>query len=61
VKADPQIAAFGPRHQPVGERHPQPVDDPRFYGAMAHDRATVLGADHPAVLVGRDNGPNPAA
>jgi uncharacterized OsmC-like protein len=33
-----------------------------FYGAMQemqHKHATVLDADHPAVLVGTDNGPTP--
>jgi uncharacterized OsmC-like protein len=33
-----------------------------FYGAtqeMEHKRVTVLDADHPAVLVGQDNGPTP--
>jgi uncharacterized OsmC-like protein len=33
-----------------------------FYGAtqeMEHKRVTVLDADHPAVLVGHDNGPTP--
>jgi uncharacterized OsmC-like protein len=34
-----------------------------FYGAgqeMTHTRETVIDADHPAVLVGQDNGPTPA-
>ena len=33
-----------------------------FYGAMQemqHEKVTVLDADHPAVLVGADNGPTP--
>jgi uncharacterized OsmC-like protein len=36
---------------------------PGFYGAGAehvHATDTVVDADHPAVLVGRDNGPTPA-
>ena len=63
VKADPEIAAFRFRaaNRWVSGTHNQSTIH-GFYGAkqeMAHDRPTVLDADHPTVLVGRDNGPTP--
>jgi uncharacterized OsmC-like protein len=64
VKADPDIAAFRFRatNRWVSGTHNQSTIH-GFYGAeqeMTHDRPTVLDADHPAVLVGRDNAPTPA-
>ena len=42
--------------------HAQPLDDPGLFGVgeeRSHEREFVFDADHPAVLVGKDNGPTP--
>jgi hypothetical protein len=64
VKADPELAAFRFRatNRWVNGTHNQSRIH-GFYGAkqeMMHEQACVLDADHPAVLVGRDNGSTPA-
>ena len=64
VKGNNDIAKFQFRAtQQVDQRHPQPVDDPRLLRRHAGDGRTssvhVFDADHPAVLVGTDNGPDP--
>ena len=63
VKGQNEIAKFQFRAtNTLGERHPQPVADPgllRRMQEMEHKNVTVLDADHPAVLVGEDNGPTP--
>jgi uncharacterized OsmC-like protein len=63
VKAQPEIAKFQfrARNRWVSGTHSQSrISD--FYGAgqeMSHRAETMLDADHPAVLVGQDNGPTP--
>ena len=51
-----------PRQQPLDQRHPQPVHDPRLLrrrpGADAPS-ASTFEADHPEVLVGQDHAPTP--
>ena len=63
VKATPEIAKFQFRatNRWVSGTHNQSTLH-GFYGAMqemTHTSAHVLDADHPAVLVGADNGPTP--
>jgi len=63
VKADPEIAKFQFRatNRWVSGTHNQSTIH-GFYGAMqemTHQQAHVYDADHPAVLVGSDNGPTP--
>jgi uncharacterized OsmC-like protein len=63
VRATPQIAAFQFRatNRWVSGTHNQSTLH-GFYGAMQemqHHRPFVYDADHPAVLVGGDNGPTP--
>ena len=51
-----------PRHEPVDERHPQPLDLPRLLRRDAGDDPRARAAydgDHPAVLVGTDDAPTP--
>jgi uncharacterized OsmC-like protein len=63
VGAQPELAAFKFRARArwVSGTHSRiTVDD--FFGAgqeMRHEAPTVVDADHPAVLVGSDNGPTP--
>jgi uncharacterized OsmC-like protein len=63
VKAAPQAAKFQfrARNEWAGGTHSRStIDD--FFGVgeeRAHERTWVFDADHPAVLVGRDNGPTP--
>ncbi|HEU4947597.1 MAG TPA: OsmC family protein [Kribbella sp.] len=63
VKEQPELAEFQfrVRNQWMAGTHSQTrITD--FYGAgqdQPHSRETVLDADHPAVLTGRDNGPTP--
>ena len=64
VRAQPEIARFQFRsaHRWVRGTHNQGTIH-GFYGAgqeMHHERETRIDADHPAVLVGADNGPTPA-
>jgi uncharacterized OsmC-like protein len=63
VKANPEIAKFQFRatNRWVSGTHNQSTIH-GFYGAtqeMTHQQAHVYDADHPAVLVGADNGPTP--
>jgi uncharacterized OsmC-like protein len=63
VKANPEIAKFQFRatNRWVSGTHNQSTIH-GFYGAvqeMTHRQAHVYDADHPAVLVGADNGPTP--
>jgi uncharacterized OsmC-like protein len=63
VKATPEIAKFQFRatNRWVSGTHNQSTIH-GFYGAMqemTHQQAHVYDADHPAVLVGTDNGPTP--
>ena len=63
VKANPEIAKFQFRatNRWVSGTHNQSTIH-GFYGAMqemTHQQAHVYDADHPAVLVGTDNGPTP--
>jgi uncharacterized OsmC-like protein len=63
VKANPGIARFQFRASNtwVSGTHNQSTID-GFFGAtqeMAHEQSWTLDADHPAVLVGRDQGPTP--
>ena len=63
VKEQPQIAEFQFRASNtwVAGTHSRSTIS-GFYGAtqeQEHKKATVLDADHPAVLVGEDNGPTP--
>ena len=63
VKANPDIAKFQFRatNRWVSGTHNQSTIH-GFYGAMqemTHQQAHVYDADHPAVLVGADNGPTP--
>lgn len=63
VSADPSIAEFRFRahNSWVSGTHSQGRIS-GFYGAgqeMTHVRESVLDADHPQVLVGKDNGPTP--
>jgi uncharacterized OsmC-like protein len=63
VKATPEIAKFQFRatNRWVSGTHNQSTIH-GFYGAMqemTHQQAHVFDADHPAVLVGADNGPTP--
>ena len=63
VGAQPELAEFQFRARArwvAGTHSRITVDD--FYGAgqeLRHEVATVVDADHPAVLVGADNGPTP--
>lgn len=64
VRAQPEIARFQFRsaHRWVNGTHNQGTIH-GFYGAgqeLQHERETRIDADHPAVLVGADNGPTPA-
>ncbi len=63
VKGNPEIAKFQFRatNRWVSGTHNQSTIH-GFYGAMqemAHNQPWTFDADHPAVLVGRDNGPTP--
>jgi uncharacterized OsmC-like protein len=63
VKANPELARFRFRASNtwVSGTHNQSTID-GFYGTgqdMAHEQAWTLDADHPAVLVGKDQGPTP--
>src|SRR4051794_37419757 len=63
VRAQPAAAQFQFRvtNRWIAGTHSQGTVD-TFFGVgeeRAHDRATVLDADHPAVLVGADQGPTP--
>jgi uncharacterized OsmC-like protein len=63
VKASPEIAKFQFRatNRWISGTHNQSTIH-GFYGAMqemTHHQAHVYDADHPAVLVGADNGPTP--
>jgi uncharacterized OsmC-like protein len=63
VKGDPEIAKFQFRARNTwvsGTHSRSTIHD--FFGAkqeMAHEQAHTFDADHPAVLVGADNGPTP--
>ena len=63
VKANPEIAKFQFRatnHWVSGTHNRSTIDG--FYGAMQemnHSEPRTYDADHPAVLVGGDNGPTP--
>ena len=63
VKAAPQAAQFQFRAHNQwlsGTHNRSTIDD--FYGVgeeRAHEHTFTFDADHPAVLVGRDNGPTP--
>jgi uncharacterized OsmC-like protein len=63
VKAQPDIAAFQFRARNTwvkGTHNRSSMHS--FYGAgqeLEHKHKTVIDADHPAVLVGQDNGPAP--
>jgi uncharacterized OsmC-like protein len=64
VRQQPEIARFQFRsaHRWVSGTHNRGTIS-GFYGAgqeMTHAHETVIDADHPAVLVGKDNGPTPA-
>ena len=64
VKATPEIAKFQFRatNRWVSGTHNQTTIH-GFYGAMqemAHNEPHTYDADHPVVLVGKDNGPTPA-
>ena len=64
VRKQPELARFRFRteHDWVGGAH-SAGRFPGFFGAgqeHTHVRPTVVEADHPAVLVGQDNGPTPA-
>ncbi|MDV3220194.1 OsmC family protein [Intrasporangium sp.] len=64
VKADPELAkfTFHATNRWVSGTHNQSTIH-GFFGAkqdMAHQSAWTFSADHPAVLVGKDNGPTPA-
>jgi uncharacterized OsmC-like protein len=64
VRQQPEIARFQFRsaHRWVSGTHSKGTIH-GFYGAgqeLLHERATVIDADHPAVLVGADNAPTPA-
>ncbi|HZN75194.1 MAG TPA: OsmC family protein [Micromonosporaceae bacterium] len=63
VKAAPEAAAFQFRthNQWIGGTHSRGTIE-GFYGVgeeRTHERSFHFDADHPAVLVGRDNGPTP--
>jgi uncharacterized OsmC-like protein len=63
VKGNPEIAKFQFRasNRWVSGTHNQSTIH-GFYGAMqemTHEQPFTFDADHPAVLVGRDNGPTP--
>ncbi len=63
VRTTPEIAKFQFRatNRWVNGTHNQSTLH-GFYGAtqeMTHEKSFTLDADHPAVLVGRDNGPTP--
>lgn len=63
VKGEPEIAKFRFRaaNSWVRGTHSRSTVS-GFYGAMQemeHKHATVLDADHPAILVGQDNAPTP--
>jgi hypothetical protein len=63
VKGQPEIAAFQfrARNRWVSGTHSRSTIQ-GFYGAMQemrHEQEHIYDADHPAVLVGRDNAPTP--
>jgi len=63
VRAQPEAAQFKfrVRNRWVSGTHSQGTVD-TFFGVgeeRSHDQVTVLDADHPAVLVGTDQGPTP--
>lgn len=64
VKANPDLAKFQFRASNTwvsGTHNRSTIDG--FFGAtqeMSHEKAWTLDADHPAVLVGEDQGPTPA-
>jgi uncharacterized OsmC-like protein len=63
VKGDPEIAKFRFRatNRWISGTHNQSTIN-GFFGAMqemTHQQAHVYDADHPAILVGTDNGPTP--
>jgi uncharacterized OsmC-like protein len=63
VKANPDIAKFQFRakNRWISGTHNRSTID-GFYGAgqeMTHEHVSEYDADHPAVLVGKDNGPTP--
>jgi len=63
IKGDPEIAKFQFRatNRWIAGTHSQSTFD-GFFGAkqeLQHAGRQVFDADHPAVLVGRDNGPTP--
>ena len=63
VRAAPQAAKFQfrVRNEWIGGTHNRSTID-GFFGVgeeRSHERTWVFDADHPAVLVGRDNGPTP--
>jgi uncharacterized OsmC-like protein len=63
VKGNPEIAKFQFRatNRWISGTHNQSTID-GFFGAMqemTHQQAHVYDADHPAILVGTDNGPTP--
>jgi uncharacterized OsmC-like protein len=64
VRAQPEIARFQFRsqHEWLSGTHNRGTIS-GFYGAgqeLAHTQPTTIDADHPAVLVGKDNAPTPA-
>jgi uncharacterized OsmC-like protein len=64
VRAAPQAAKFQfrARNEWISGTHNRSTVD-GFFGVgeeRSHERTWVFDADHPAVLVGRDNGPTPA-
>jgi uncharacterized OsmC-like protein len=63
IKADPEMASFQFRasNRWIAGTHSQSTIDGFFGARQEMQRATahVLNADHPAVLVGQDNGPTP--
>jgi uncharacterized OsmC-like protein len=63
IKAAPEAAAFQfrTRNQWISGTHSRGTID-GFYGVgeeRTHERSFTFDADHPAVLVGHDNGPTP--
>ena len=64
IKGDPDIAKFQFRASSrwIAGTHSESTFD-GFFGAkqeLRHTRSHTVGADHPNVLVGADNGPTPA-
>jgi uncharacterized OsmC-like protein len=63
IKSDPELASFQFRatNRWIAGTHSQSTIQ-GFFGAhqeMAHSRAYTADSDHPAILVGADNGPTP--